>query len=261
MNIQRQIVTNANWDTGRGGNQITGIVLHTMVGTTQSAYNRFNDPSSQVSVHYGISLDGSIHQWVDEANTAWQAGNYQVNQTTIGIEHEDNGNAQDSVRTPQLYESSATLVADICRRYNIPCDTNHIFLHKDVIDTRAYPGGTSCPDALDTNKIINMAQAILGVKDMQVTNDDAPLILAATLHTINPITAKSLVGLEIDTALNNIQTTQEWKDQDSILNVYMPQVLAELGLQDPSQLLTVVKQLKDARPLITVLKPGTYEVQ
>lgn len=172
MNIQKHIVTSSNWDTGRGGNKVSGIVLHTMVGTTASAQSRFNDPSSQVSVHYGVSLDGSITQWVEEPNTAYQAGNYAVNQKTIGIEHEDNGNANDSVRTAAEYESSSDLVADICRRYGISCDTSHIFLHKNVIDRSVYPGGTACPDGLDTNKIIAMAKAKLGGEDMaDITND------------------------------------------------------------------------------------------
>ena len=198
MNIQQYIVTSENWTPGREGNTITGIVLHTMVGTTQSAYNRFNDPSSQVSVHYGVSLDGSLHQWVDEANTAWQAGNWDVNLKTIGIEHEDNGNPQDSIRTPQLYQASAELVADICKRYNIPCDTSHIFLHKDVIDTAVYPGGTACPDALDTNKIISMAQAILqGVDNVIQTPDEAAEVIRGvfkrepTAHEVQDLIGRS----------------------------------------------------------------------
>lgn len=157
MNISRRIVNSSNWSASREGNAITGIVLHTEVGTNQSSEVRFNDPTSQVSVHYGVELDGSIAQWVDEADTAYQAGNWQVNLTTIGIEHSDNGNPNDAVRTPQLYNASSDLVADICRRYNIPPDSNHIFLHKDVIDISHYPSGTACPDALDTVKIISMA--------------------------------------------------------------------------------------------------------
>lgn len=157
MTITRRIVTSSNWDTGRGGKPVSGIVLHTMVGYMQGSENRFADPSSQVSVHYGIGMDGSIRQWVDEANTAWQAGNYAVNQTTIGIEHEDFANPNDVTRTAALYEASSNLVADICRRYNFPADSGHIFLHKGVIDTSRYPGGTGCPDGLDTSRIIRDA--------------------------------------------------------------------------------------------------------
>lgn len=166
MTITKHIVTSANWDAGRGGHKVTGIVLHTMVGYMQGSENRFNDPSSQVSVHYGVGMDGSIRQWVEEANTAYQAGNYAVNQTTIGIEHEDRGNANDAVRTPALYESSSDLVAAICKRYGFPADKSHIFLHKNVIDKSVYPGGTACPDALNTDKIISMAAAKLKGEDV-----------------------------------------------------------------------------------------------
>ncbi len=174
--IQKFIVTDSNWDSGRGGHMVTGIVLHTMVGNTSGSQARFNDPASQVSVHYGISLDGSIHQWVEEADTAYQAGNYTINQTTIGIEHSDNSNPNDSVRTQAEYDSSSDLVADICKRYQIPCDTDHIFLHKDVIDTSVYPGGTACPDGLDTNKIISMAAAKLQGDSMYPNANDLQTI-------------------------------------------------------------------------------------
>lgn len=157
MNVTKHIVTGANWDEGRGGKTVTGIVLHTMVGYMQGSENRFNDPSSQVSVHYGVGLDGSIRQWVEEPNTAYQAGNYPINQTTIGIEHEDANNPNDPARTEALYDSSSDLVADICKRYGFTADPSHIFLHKNVIDKSVYPGGTACPDGLDTSKIMAMA--------------------------------------------------------------------------------------------------------
>jgi len=168
MNIVKHLVP-GNYGAGRNGKSITGIVLHTMVGTTAGAQARFSDTSSDVSVHYGVSLNGTITQWVEEFNTAYQAGNYQVNLSTIGIEHEDNGD-YDGPRTDALYKASAELVADICSRYGIPCDTNHIFLHKDVIDKTAFPGGTACPDALDTTRIINTAAALLQGEEMVDAN-------------------------------------------------------------------------------------------
>lgn len=175
MTINKFIVNSANWDKGRAGKVVTGIVLHTTVGTISGAQARFNDPASQVSVHYGIGLDGSITQWVEEADTAYQAGNYSVNQVTIGIEHEDNGNYNDSVRTDALYSSSAQLVADICKRYDFPADSSHILLHKNVIDKSVYPGGTACPDGLNTDRIIKQAGGLMNnypnVGDLQnITN-------------------------------------------------------------------------------------------
>src|SRR4030081_3246377 len=80
-----------NYSAGRPGG-ISWIVLHTMVGTVASANARFQNPNQQASAHYGIGLDGSLFQWVDESDTAWHAGDFVVNQASIGIEHEDGGN-------------------------------------------------------------------------------------------------------------------------------------------------------------------------
>lgn len=151
-------VADGNWDANRG--PIQSIVLHTMVGTVDGTNNEFNIPNKQKSAHYGVGLDGKLYQWVDEDNVAYHAGNYPVNQTSIGIEHEDGGDAN-CIRPDTLYESSAKLVAEICKYYDFPADKEHIFLHKDVIDKSVYKGGTSCPDLLDTDQIIRMAQEIL----------------------------------------------------------------------------------------------------
>ncbi|HEX9060865.1 MAG TPA: N-acetylmuramoyl-L-alanine amidase [Clostridia bacterium] len=163
---QQFTVGQGNWNSDRAP-IIHSIILHTMVGTVDGANARFNTPNSQVSAHYGIGLDGKLYQWVDEDNVAFHAGNYLVNQSSIGIEHEDGTNPQtnpqgyNNPRPDALYETSAKLVADICKFYDFPADTDHIFRHEDVIDKQFYPGGTSCPDALDTNRIIRMANEIL----------------------------------------------------------------------------------------------------
>ncbi len=237
MTIIEHIVTNANWDAGRGGHAVTGIVLHTMVGTVASSQARFDDPASQVSVHYGIGLDGSITQWVDEANTAWQAGNYPVNQTTIGIEHEDDGNYNDAVRTTALYQSSAQLVADICQRYGLPADTGHIFLHKNVIDMSKYPGGTGCPDGLDTNKIISMAAAILGGGEEMYPNSG----------DVNNAYLKANGRTATDQEVA-VYTSKPWNAPDGLLygKVFVDLVSAEQATKPTNA---------------TVLAPGVYEVK
>lgn len=211
MNIQKHLVP-GNFATGRKGNNVTGIVLHTMVGTTQGAQSRFNNPSSGVSVHYGVSLDGVITQWVEEYNTAYQAGNWQVNLTTIGIEHEDAGN-YNGPRTDALYEASSSLVADICKRYSIPCDTDHIFRHGDVIDKTAYPGGTACPDALDADRIISMAKAKLG-DDMKITTA-ADVNLLWQLNGINRAPTEEevqqAIGRDLDEYVSYLLSTTPFK--------------------------------------------------
>lgn len=146
MQVVEKTVGPGNWDTTR--KPIDRIVIHTMVGTAVSANARFNSPS-QASAHYGVLLTGQLWHWVDEDNTAYHAGNYAMNQRSIGIEHEDNGD-YNGVRPDILYKASSDLVRDICKFYAIPIDRAHILKHKEI-------SATECPDALDIDRIVRMA--------------------------------------------------------------------------------------------------------
>lgn len=143
-------VATGNFDTYRS--PIDRIVIHTMVGTWQAAASRFDNPTQQVSAHYGVKLDGGLIHWLEETFTAYHAGNLSMNRRSIGIEHEDGGN-YNGVRPDILYTSSAKLVADICLFYAIPVDRSHILKHSEVI-------ATGCPDALDIDRIVREAQAL-----------------------------------------------------------------------------------------------------
>lgn len=142
-----------NYRQGRAGNSVGGIVLHTMVGSVASASARFHDPSSQVSAHYGVGLDGRLYQWVSEQDAAYHAGDYLWNLRSIGIEHEDGGQPM-APRSDALYATSAQLVKDLCGRYSIPLDYSYtrVVRHWQT-------AATACPDALDTDRIIREALA------------------------------------------------------------------------------------------------------
>lgn len=140
-------VAEGNYGTNR--TTIDRIVIHTMVGTAAGASARFNNPTQQVSAHYGVKLDGSLIHWLEEYIVAYHAGNMAMNQRSIGIEHEDNGD-YNGPRTNELYATSAKLVKDICDYYNIPIDRQHIIKHSEVI-------ATGCPDALDIDRIVREA--------------------------------------------------------------------------------------------------------
>ncbi|TCJ20621.1 N-acetylmuramyl-L-alanine amidase [Rubrobacter taiwanensis] len=126
-------------------NPINRIVLHITEGSWSSAINWFNDSRAQVSAHYVVrSSDGFIGQCVEEKDIAWHAGNWPVNQTSIGIEHEGFGN-DPKWMTSALYDSSARLSAYLCRKYNVPirhaqsASEQGFLLHRQVTST-ACPG-------------------------------------------------------------------------------------------------------------------------
>ncbi len=150
-----------NFTPGRQGHQLavmpSWVVLHTMVGSWQSANDRFQQAGQEASAHYGVCMDGSVVQWVKESDIAWHAGVWEVNCDSVGVEHEDMGH-YDAPRPDALYSASAALVLDICTRYGIPIQRGNVAEGvPGIIDHRQTGYATSCPDTLDTDRIIAMA--------------------------------------------------------------------------------------------------------
>lgn len=156
----------------RGNYKPELVVIHIMDGSLAGTDSWFQKGSAAagrpVSAHYGIGKNGEIHQYVDEKNAAWHAGNVQKpsfklykqgvnpNAYTIGIEHEGMP-LKDDVWPAAMKQSSAELLADICKRNNIPLDRDHVIGHYQV-----YAGKPNCP-ALNKgviDEIIAMAQKI-----------------------------------------------------------------------------------------------------
>lgn len=144
-----------NFTGGRQGNSPQFVVMHTYGGAGRSLFNWFNNSSSQVSAHYAIFKDGNNEQYVREEDTAWHAGNWEANLRSIGIEHQDDGNPNDAVRTNELYETSAQLIADIYKRYGWDINNQGLIKpHNEFVQK-------VCPGALDIGRIRNRVYEIL----------------------------------------------------------------------------------------------------
>lgn len=102
----------------RNGEQIQFITIHTIQGSYASAIAWFKNRNAKVSAHYIIrASDGQVTQMVCEDDKAFHVKT--DNAGAIGIEHEgfiDDGAAW---YTNEMYESSAALVRDICKRRGI----------------------------------------------------------------------------------------------------------------------------------------------
>lgn len=83
-----------------------------------------------------------------------------------------------------------------------------------------------------------------GTIDMIDDQGKADLVYATALHIINQASSKTIVGLSFPDALTNIQKTIEWKAQDAILNAYMPAIIQALAVNDESQILSAISNLK-----------------
>jgi len=117
-----------NYSTDRAGKTINTIVLHSTYGSYLGSVAWLKNPASKVSSHYIISREGEIRKLVSESNTAWHAGNFSVNQESIGIETTDN--KQKDI-TQKAKDALIWLVADIKSRYNI----QNIKFHREIVPT------------------------------------------------------------------------------------------------------------------------------
>nr|AUN37572.1 N-acetylmuramoyl-L-alanine amidase [uncultured bacterium] len=165
--VQKLIDNTENFTKGRKGNSVQMIVIHTegapkIQGTAdRSLHDWFQTNGRQVSAHYYVTFSGKVEQYVLDDDTAHQAGNWQANLRSIGIEHQDNGFSDHY--TDAEYEASAQLIAALCKKYQIPAvhvanfDERHsvgIVIHREITNT-------GCPDDLDWQRIISRAKAIL----------------------------------------------------------------------------------------------------
>ncbi len=131
--------------TNSSRTSVSTVVIHTVEGSYSGAISWLQNSSASASAHYVIrSSDGEITQMVDEEDIAWHAGHWETNQNSIGIEHEGYVSQPDSWYTEAMYRASAALVRDICDRYGIPRDRDHIIGHYEVPGCAYSGGGSSC---------------------------------------------------------------------------------------------------------------------
>lgn len=115
---------------------IDRIVLHVTQSTYPVALKVFRDPAHRAAAHYVVRAhDGHITQMVRELDVAYHAGNWEWNQRSVGIEHEGFVDQPGRWFTESVYRASAKLCADICTRYDIPVDRDHIVGHNEISGT------------------------------------------------------------------------------------------------------------------------------
>lgn len=145
MNIQ--FIGSPNFTSGRNANPTLGFIIHWMAGNLASADATFQNRSRNTSAHYGIE-DDTIHQYVKDSDTAYQAGNWEVNLTTIGIEHSAQPGRDASSKT---LENSAQLIASKIKEGV----GNNLRKHSAIV-------ATACPGTINVDWISNRVNEILG---------------------------------------------------------------------------------------------------
>lgn len=80
---------NEHYSAGRSGRKINKVIIHHNAGnlTIKSIWGVWQ--TRQASAHYQVDSNGRIGQLAWDRDTAWHAGNWEANTTSIGIEHAD----------------------------------------------------------------------------------------------------------------------------------------------------------------------------
>ncbi|NSC20484.1 N-acetylmuramoyl-L-alanine amidase [Streptomyces albus subsp. chlorinus] len=112
--------------------KIDYIVVHDTEATYETTLGLVSDPT-YVSWNYTLrASDGHIAQHVRTKDAAWHAGNWYVNSTSVGLEHEGFLTDPDAWFTEAMYRSSARLVRYLAAKYDIPLDRQHVLGHDNV---------------------------------------------------------------------------------------------------------------------------------
>ena len=128
----------SNFTRGRGGNNVEYLVIHytggakTAEGAAEANTIYFGrEANLGASAHYFVDDGYTIWQSVSESDTAWHAGNWAINQRSIGIEVCTAG-----AFTEAEIERLTWLVRHLMAKYSIPAE--RIIRHYDA-------SGKLCP--------------------------------------------------------------------------------------------------------------------
>lgn len=141
IEADENLILTKHFTPGRAGT-INKIVLHHNAGnlTIRGCYNVWQD--REASAHYQVQSDGRIGQLVWDKDTAWHAGDFNANATSIGIEHAD-CQARPWMISAACLENGAHLVAALCKYYKLgrPTWMKNVFPHSHF-------SATECPASI-----------------------------------------------------------------------------------------------------------------
>lgn len=122
---QHTWLASPNFHQRPAGMDIDTVVLHHTGGALKPSLDWLRNPNSGASTHYLIAKVGPIYQLVSDVNVAWHGGysrmpdgRENVNNFSIGVELENQGNGRDLYPSPQI-NSLVDLLKWLVYRYDI----------------------------------------------------------------------------------------------------------------------------------------------
>ena len=175
------------------------IIHHTAQNACDSTLVTFTLPRTQVSAHYVICKDGTIHHMLNDYLRAWHAGNSKwgnlidVNSSSIGIELDNNG--YENFPEAQI-NSLLQVLKKLKKENNIP--TANFIGHSDIAPKRKVDPNKYFPWQLlsqngygtwyDTAKVNQLPADFNAIQSLRVigydTRDSIAAIKAFKLHFV-----------------------------------------------------------------------------
>ena len=188
LQADKNLIMNRHYTPVRGVNKIEKIVLHHNGGnlSIKGCWNVWQ--TREASAHYQVDINGQIGQLVWDRNPAWHAGNWQANQTSIGIEHANNNTTSWTISEATL-EAGAHLVAAICKYYGLgaPKWGVNVFPHKHF-------AATGCPGQIAGNQLNQyMSRAAYWYAQM-TGNPPAPTVTTAASTDLEALATAVIAG-------------------------------------------------------------------
>ena len=142
LEADENLILSTHMTKGRQGHKIDKIVLHHNGGnlTGRDCYDVWQ--TREASAHYQAAADGRISQLVWDTDTAWHAGDWNANLTSIGVEHADISTDPWMISEATL-DNGAHLVAALCKHYGLgrPQWGVNVFPHSHF-------SATACPASI-----------------------------------------------------------------------------------------------------------------
>lgn len=168
------------------------IIHHTAQNSCDQTLKTFTLPRTQVSAHYVICKDGTIHHMLNDYLRAWHGGisrwgsNTDINSSSIGIEIDNNGV---DVFSEQQLNSLLQVLANLKKAYGIP--VANFIGHSDIAPTRKVDPNVHFPWK-------RLADAGFGHWWSDTTNVTVP-------PTFSPLQALRIIGYDIKDSSATIQ--------------------------------------------------------